>query len=130
MNKKGFTLIELLATLLILGLVTGIVVTVSLSSYKKARQKSEEVFKANIIKATEAYIAAHSSEYRKGGEFKFTKIIDDGYLIAKDITNPNNEEVICYDNETIVKVTCNEDMVYCFEMTLNCLTEKINTCGG
>lgn len=65
MNNKGFTLIELLAVIVLLGVVTSITIVAVNASYKKAKEKGEEVFVSNVVKATESYIA----EYKGGFEW-------------------------------------------------------------
>lgn len=88
MNNKGFTLIELLAVIVLLGVVTSITIVAVNASYKKAKEKGEEVFVSNVVKATESYIA----EY-KGG-FEWTGFEDE------EDENPftdNNGSYMLYD---------------------------------
>ena len=56
MNRKGFTLVELLATLVILGIVVGLVVVISGNGFKNAKTKSEDVFIATIEDALDIYV--------------------------------------------------------------------------
>ena len=44
MNRRGFTLIELLATLVVLGIITGIVLVSSTSLFKDKKSDTEDVF--------------------------------------------------------------------------------------
>ena len=153
MNQKGFTLVELLAVIVLLGIVASITIAVSVSSFQKSKEKTEEIFKANMIKAVEMYIPqanlkfeTTSISYKKYDEtedkcsgdscnvdvysdkFNFNKIITDGIITEKEVKNPNKEKATCYNDNTVVNVYRDSDKVYCFTLKLDCLNEEINTC--
>lgn len=56
MNKRGFTLIELLATLVVLGIITGIVLVSSTSLFKDKKSDTEDVFVDTLKDAIKIYI--------------------------------------------------------------------------
>lgn len=112
MNNKGFTLIELLAVIVLLGVVTSITIVAVNASYKKAKEKGEEVFVSNVVKATESYIA----EYKGGFEWtgfkdKFSFLDNTGSYFLYDKYDKGDEcessgdfcsdydySRLCYDN--------------------------------
>ena len=56
MNRRGFTLIELLATLVVLGIITGIVLVSSTSLFKDKKSDTEDVFVDTLKDAIKIYI--------------------------------------------------------------------------
>ena len=56
MNKKGFTLIELLATIMVLGIIAGIVLITTTGGVGRARDKTEAVFIKTISDALDIYL--------------------------------------------------------------------------
>lgn len=56
MNKKGFTLVELLATLVILGIVFGLVIVGVNYNIKTTKEKAEDVFVDTIKDALNIYL--------------------------------------------------------------------------
>lgn len=92
MNNKGFTLIELLAVIVLLGVITSITIVAVNASYKKAKEKGEEVFVSNVVKAAESYIA----EYKGGFEWigfkdKFSFIDNTGSYFLYDKYNREDD---------------------------------------
>ena len=62
MNRKGFTLVELLATLVILGIIVGIVIISVSGSLGGAKEKTEEVFVDTIKDAMDVYLDSDAKE--------------------------------------------------------------------
>lgn len=147
MNKKGFTLVELLATLIVLGLVVGLVVTGLSLDVKKTKEKAEQVFVETIEDALEMYIDSDAKNltfsqspicsvnkslktdvniYIVNRSVSLRDVIQSKYspLNVKDFVNPNNEKVECYlDSE--VYIFRDEDYVYYYNVLkddINCLT--------
>ena len=79
MNKRGFTIIELLATLIILGIVTGIVIVGVNINLDTAKEKTEEVFIGTIKDAIKMYLDSD----------------------AKKLKNDNNENAVCTVNKAL-----------------------------
>lgn len=59
MNNKGFTLVELLATLVILALVVGITISTLNINFRKAKEKTEEVFVDTLRDAVDVYLSSN-----------------------------------------------------------------------
>lgn len=145
MNKKGFTLAELLATLIILGIVIGIVLRSMNVNKEEVEKKSETIFINNLKDAIEVYMDTDAkdpekltfNEYNnkcikkeKLGDSKlsiatlapfkditFETIIDSSYkpITEKDLINPANETK-CYIR-TIITIYRDDDYVYYYEIT-------------
>ena len=102
MNKKGFTLVELLAIIVILGLVTGIAITVILTVLSNAKDKSIELTKRNIREQSEKYIyeGFSNSNWKRSNsneEYKCVTVqdlIDVGYY--KQSIIEENKDLITY----------------------------------
>lgn len=56
MNRRGFTLVELLATLVVLGIIMGIVVISVTGDFGEAKKQTEEVFISTIEDALDVYL--------------------------------------------------------------------------
>lgn len=74
MNNKGFTLVELLATIVILGIVLGIVSVSVIGIINKTKEKSEEIFVKNIGSSVQSYISTNRLKWSRSstplGTFK------------------------------------------------------------
>ena len=97
MNKKGFTLVELLATIIVLGILVGIVLYVTTSIISRSKEKSYQVTINEIEKNTSNYLAENSNRLfylentEKGYEYQCVTVenlVDYGYL-GNDVTNSN-----------------------------------------
>ena len=143
MNKKGFTLVELLATLVILGIVTGIVL-ISVSGYfKNAKSKTEDVFIDTIKDVMEVYLnTGHSKSLSFNGlvdnsgkscyldktsgfvrvyvaETNFDSVISAEYntITKNELKNPANEDVSCGEPSDIdVTIYKDDDSVYYYSI--------------
>ena len=92
MNNKGFTLVELLATIIILGLVTGISIMSYTSYLNNAKSKTEEVFKNNVSDYIDAFISANTSKLTDdtlAGNNVYTQKDDDHSITFQDIIDDN-----------------------------------------
>lgn len=152
MNKKGYTLIELLAVVLIIGLLTIIVVPISMDVFKNSKLKNEEIFVGKLSEVVSDYInlnndeisfsnfetidAIKSQENReyhidvKKATITIQDIINSRLLAESDFKNPGNKEVACNKNAEI-EIYRDSDYVYCHKIkktSLNCLTKDyLNT---
>lgn len=152
MNKKGFTLVELLATLVILGIVTGLVVVGVNYNIKNTKEKTEEVFIGTIKDALKVYIDSDAKNltfkssaegcidkslksnvkvYMVNSAVSLTTVVNSKYspLDIKDLVNPNNEKVNCNVTSRIVYIYRDEDYVYYYKIaksSLSCLTTSGN----
>ena len=145
MNKKGFTLVELLATLVILGIVTGLTVIGINYNINNTKKKTEEVFIGTIKDAIKMYLDSDARKlkydnevctiskalndnvkvYKTSSNVNLDTIINSKYspLLEEDLVNPNNE-ANCNINAS-VDIYRDEDYVYYYKMkkgNLNCLT--------
>ncbi len=109
LNRKGFTLIELLSIIIILGLITGITITVVLTTMEKAKERSKKLTRDNIAGQAEEYIYEGFADgnWTSSGEEEYKcvtvqDLVDAGYF-KQDIVN--GAEGITPD--TIIKVTRN-----------------------
>ena len=55
MNRRGFTLVELLATLVLLGIIMGIVLVSINGNFGDAKNQTEDVFVSTIEDALDVY---------------------------------------------------------------------------
>lgn len=101
-NKKGFTLVELLVTIVLLGIVAGIVIF-NLTSVKSSSQKEEyERYVAAVKAAANVYATENKSvfdELYTDKAFIYIKVgtlIDNGYL-SETLTNPYTNQHIGRD---------------------------------
>ena len=143
MNKKGFTLVELLATLVILGIIVGITIISVSGLFKRAKEKSEDIFVDTIKDAMDMYLNSKgdmdedlpSSSWqlcsntidKTFGSVKvykattyFSSIINSQYnpITQEDLVNPANENVSCNLASNInVNIYRDDDYVYYYSIT-------------
>lgn len=144
MNSKGFTLIELLATLVVLGIIMGIVLISSIGIFGNAKDETEDIFISTIEDAMNIYLDsdAKSLTYSnsvctinkthktgvnvyKANEITIKDVIDSKYhpLTESDLVNPANKEVKCNINATI-SIYRDDDFIYYYKIDkdgLGCL---------
>ena len=100
MNKKGFTLVELLATLVILGIVVGITIVSVTSSFRNAKDKTEDVFVNTLEDALDMYLDSDANRLKfsnnefctiskKSGDVRVYKSTD--YISFKNIITSRND---------------------------------------
>lgn len=138
MNRKGFTLTELLATLVILGIIAGIVLVSSLSGLGKAKDDTEEIFIKTIKDAMNIYLDSDAKDLTysdmvcsiskshdtnvniyKTSEITFNEIINSKFhpLTESDLINPANKDVKCSNSLNIpVSVYRDDDYVYYYKI--------------
>ncbi len=138
MNNKGFTLVELLATIIILGLVTGISVMSYTSYLNNAKSKTEEVFKNNVSDYIDAFISTNTSKLTDDAlagnnvytqkynnhSITFQDIIDDNIIIPSNLMNSANKKT-CSTN-TNITIYRDNNYVYCYIVELDCLESSDN----
>ena len=148
MNRRGFTLIELLATLVVLGIITGIVLVSSTSLFKDKTSDTEDVFVDTLKDAIKIYIdelggvdlngcpvctikkSIHPNEV---GIYEvkiitFEDITNSKYkpLTEKDMINPANN-VKCNIDDAKIHIYADSDFVYYYKFTgsdLKCLSKN------
>ena len=147
MNRRGFTLIELLATLVVLGIITGIVLVSSTSLFKDKKSDTEDVFVDTLKDAIKIYIdglggvelndssectikkSIHPNEVGiyEVETITFRNITNSKYkpLTEKDMINPANK-VKCNINAEI-HIYADSDFAYYYKFTgsdLKCLSKN------
>lgn len=149
MNKKGFTLVELLATLVILGIVMGIVLISTTGGFGKAKDKTEDVFIKTIEDALNIYLDSDAkrlsftnqcangiNKSHKVGvkvfktTINFNDVINSTYspITVREMHNPANKGKDNYQctnlDNVIINIYRDEDFVYYYEVDksqFNCL---------
>ena len=149
MNRRGFTLIELLATLVVLGIITGIVLVSSTSLFKDKKSDTEDVFVDTLKDAIKIYIdelggvelngdpvctiekSIHPNGVRVGiykvNTITFKDITNSKYkpLTEKDMINPANKVKCNIDAE--IHIYADSDFAYYYKFTgsdLECLSKN------
>lgn len=136
MNNRGFTLVELLATLVILGIISGIVVVSLLFDFGETKKKTEEIFIGTIEDAMDMYLNSDAKglnfsssscgtiakthgtvKVYKATDIEIADVINSKYkpLTEKDLVNPANEDAIC-STSTSVTIYRDEDYVYYYKI--------------
>ena len=139
MNKKGFTLVELLATLVVLGIVMGIVLITTTGGFGKAKDKTEDVFIKTIEDALNIYLDSDAKR------LNFTNLCTNGInkshkvgvkvfkttyspITVNEMHNPANKEKDNYQctnlDNVIINIYRDEDFVYYYAVDksqFNCL---------
>ena len=149
MNKRGFTLIELLATLVVLGIITGIVLVSSTSLFKDKKSDTEDVFVDTLKDAIKIYIdglggvelndssectikkSIHPNEvgiYKVNKIIKFKDITNSKYkpLAEVDMINPANKDKEC-NIDAEIHIYADSDFAYYYKFTgsdLKCLSKN------
>ena len=138
MNRKGFTLVELLATLVILGIILGIAIISVTSSFRNAKDKTEDVFVGTLEDAMDIYLDSDARKltfsttktctinktrgsvnvYKSTNTSTFKDIINSTYspLADQDLVNPANEKVTCNINAS-VEIYRDDDYVYYYKVS-------------
>lgn len=138
MNKKGFTLVELLATLVILGIIVGITIVSVTSSFRNAKDKTEDVFVNTLEDTLDMYLDSDARKlsfketktctlnkthgsvnvYKSTNTLTFNDIINSSYspLVEQDFVNPANEKVTCNSNVS-VEIYRDDDFVYYYRVS-------------
>ena len=102
-NNKGLTMIELLATILILGILTGLAFNTYLKYIAKTREKAYDFLIESSISATEAYLMDHQNVTK----VNFDTLVNNGYLESS--RDPGDEENNCIGTVKIIKQTFTDD---------------------
>ena len=148
MNKRGFTLIELLATLVVLGIITGIVLVSSTSLFKDKKSDTEDVFVDTLKDAIKIYIdglggvelngcpvctikkSIHPNEVGiyEVETITFRNITNSKYkpLTEKDMINPANKGKEC-NIDAEIHIYADSDFAYYYKFTgsdLTCLSKN------
>lgn len=143
LSNKGFTLVELLATIVILGILSGVTIVSVTSYYKKSQEKAETAFIKQLENYIEDYISQYGSKLKIdtiNGENKnkcyikieentqeevcntitLYPIINDpnitdinNNITNKDLINPATKEK-CTDDNVKIEIFKDTDYVYCF----------------
>lgn len=150
MNKRGFTLIELLATLVVLGIIMGIVLVSSTSLFKDRKSDTEDVFVDTLKDAVKIYIDELGGVDLNGSpvctieksihpngvgiyevkKITFKDITNSKYkpLTETDMINPANKDEKCNINAE-VHIYADSDFAYYYAFTgaeLECLSKDKN----
>ena len=148
MNRRGFTLIELLATLVVLGIITGIVLVSSTSLFKDKKSDTEDVFVDTLKDAIKIYIdelggvelngdpvctiekSIHPNEVGiyEVETITFRNITNSKYkpLTEKDMINPANKGKEC-NIDAEIHIYADSDFAYYYKFTgsdLKCLSKN------
>lgn len=139
MNRRGFTLVELLATLVILGIIMGIVIVSATGGFGNAKDKTEDAFVSTVEDAMDMYMNSDGKSLnydnyictlkKSHGEVKvykttitFDKIINSRYkpITQDDLINPANKDEACDEAKDIsVEVYRDQDYVYYYRIKGN-----------
>lgn len=139
MNRRGFTLVELLATLVVLGIIMGIVLVSTTSRFDDTKNKTEEAFVSTIEDAMNIYMNSdgkklnytdsvctinktHGIAYVYKTRITFDKVINSEYMpiSQNDLINPANKDKKCsLGEDIIVDVYRDSDYVYYYKINGN-----------
>lgn len=154
MNRKGFTLIELLATIVILGIVSGIATYSVISAINTSKLKSEKIFVDKLSNLIDDYLDLYPPTMQTGITYTFTKCINDscsenysvdankivksdnnkitikdlvdkGIVTYKDLVNPKNK-LECFDNSTNPEIVVYKDTDYVYHYYVDLRGNKTN----
>lgn len=148
-NNHGFTLVELLATLVVLGIITGLTIVGISSNLKKTKEKTEDVFVKTLEDAIEIYLDSDAKKltFTKNDSCTFNKthgkvelymadavtfanIMNSSYkpLGDTDYVNPANEKVAC-NKGALVSIYRDSDYVYYYKVDRNSFSCLLNNSG-
>lgn len=104
-QKKGFTLVELLATIVILGIITGISYP-ALTAYQRSNEKRKyEKYGESLINAAKLYVDAYEDDlFSINDETKDVTIFYSQLEDKKLIKDINISNLTCNSEETYVEV--------------------------
>ena len=148
MNRKGFTLIELLATIVVLGIIMGIVFITTGDTFDNTKNKTEDAFISTIKDSLDMYLDSSDAKkekfnsssiceihkthgmvkvYKNANKLTFQKVIDSEYkpISKDDLVNPANKDIKCSTNAEI-NIYRDEDYVYYYKVNpsgFGCLTK-------
>lgn len=146
MNSKGFTLVELLATLVVLGIIMGIVLISTTGGFGNAKDKTEDIFISTIEDTMDIYLDSDAKKLTysnsvctinkthktgvnvyRANEITFKDVIDSKYhpLTESDLVNPANKSK-CNVNAQI-SIYRDDDFIYYYKIDkdgLGCLTSS------
>lgn len=141
MNKRGFTLIELLVTLIILSIVVSITVVSINVNYKKAKDKTEDIFINTIKDAINIYLESdgrklnfstssictlnktHGSVkvYKATNNLTFNNVINSDYspILKSELHNPANKDTDKYEcnSNGVLNIYRDDDYVYYYKIS-------------
>lgn len=104
-NKNGFTLIELLAVLVILITIMLIAIPSITSSIERNKDKQLSAKKELIVSEAELYASDNKININSLC-VKASTLLSDGYVTAKQLINPKNDETligyVSYINDGLV----------------------------
>jgi len=151
MNKKGFTLVELLATLVILGIVMGIVLISTTGGFDKAKNSTEDVFVKTLEDALDIYLDSDARNlsfntmcsstinkthktgvkvYKSTSNVTFNDVINSSFkpITMGDMHNPANKGKDNYNCSTdgTLNIYRDEDYIYYYKIeksTFGCLNK-------
>ena len=159
LNNKGFTLVEVISVILIIAILAGFVIPSVFGYFDTSKEKSEEIFVKEMARVIENYVALNGrnisydmanpiavekcdpllgdsscvnvNAYRNEttNKITFNDLISEGLIQDGDIINPKTNMECSLDTEIVVYR--DDDYVYCFMTTLDCVdapNNKINTC--
>ena len=141
MSRKGFTIIELLATLIVLGLIVGLVVVTVSNTSENAKMNTEKVYIKTLKDVVDVYLNSddeinrggfneyycvimkknhNSSVYKYTSSIKFSDILGSTYspMSVSDFVNPVNKGITCNLN-TNVDIYRDNDQVYYYSFNLD-----------
>ena len=142
MNRHGFTLVELLATLVVLGIIMGIVVVSVNGNFGDAKKQTEDVFVATIEDALDVYLDSDAknlkfpyksedsfctlnkthgsvSVFKSSTVVTFHDVINSTYhpIAQSDLINPANKDEVCANGSNIkVNIYRDSDYVYYYSV--------------
>lgn len=126
MNKKGFTLIEILASLVIIGLISGIAIGGTTMYLDKTRQQAYDAMVKTLYAAAESYIIERGvlvSEVN-GLTLDSSTLISNGYIKELEDPKSGGENQQCTGSVNVQrrKNTGSKLDEYTYTVTLECST--------
>lgn len=150
MNRKGFSLIELLATIVVLGIIAGIVLITTSDTFTEAKGKTQEAFINTIKDAMDVYLSdpkvkkktfaqevceIHKTHgivkvYKNTETLTFKDVINSDYkpLTESDLINPANKEVKC-NSQARIYIYRDDDYVFYYKINpadFDCLLGEVD----